>query len=106
MCKLEAGASGTMAPAPFDRARMRLYDDDAGTRHRRSNQGRRGVKAIGWTFRQVSILASVRYLDRGLGGPPKITDQRGATWAISSRDSRSALAASTRLPVPAWPSPA
>src|SRR6516225_7691620 len=77
MCKLEAGASGTMAPAPFDRARMRLYDDDAGTRHRRSNQGRRGVKAIGWTFRQVSIPASVRYLDRGLGSPPKITDQRG-----------------------------
>jgi hypothetical protein len=35
MRKVEADASGTLAPAPHDRARMQLYDDDTGTRHRR-----------------------------------------------------------------------
>jgi hypothetical protein len=38
MRKVEAGASGTLALAPDDRASMRLYDD-AGTRHRWSNRG-------------------------------------------------------------------
>ena len=33
MRKLEASASGTLALAPYDRARMRRYDDDAGRRH-------------------------------------------------------------------------
>jgi len=59
MRKVEAGASGTLAPAPYDRARMRLYDDDAGKSHCRSNQGRRGVKAVAWAFCQVSIPPSV-----------------------------------------------
>src|SRR5215469_9794607 len=106
MRKVEAGVSGTLAPAPYDRAHMRLYDDVASKCHRRSNQRWRGVKAIAWTFCKSAFPRPWDNWDRSLGPPPKIADQRGTTWAISSRDSLSALAASTRLPVRAWPSPA